>query len=227
MRLLKIPEGTRRPRPALGIFIIVVSFALGGYLWVKSVEQLQQEKITYLEKLSDRLRSETVPVKFMVLSRDEGQVKARLKLYDLAGREIAEIEKSWEGSAIYVDMLLLPFSSESPRADKADSWLALPYRVFTDKVSAASGTLLFDSYDSRGFPEVLRGVEWKSKEEKAIREAYAKARRLAAKGLPASDSVPGGYGSAVHEVAKLASFEPEVVYKIVCRIKGGVEVLEE
>jgi hypothetical protein len=209
------------------MFIIAASLALGGFLWFKSVEQLQKEKIAYLENLSARLSSETVPVKFMILSRDEGQLKAKLKLYDLSGREIAAIEKSWEGSTLYVDMLMLPFSSESAGAEKADSWLALPYRVFTDKVGAAAGTLLFDSYDSQGFPEVLRGVEWKAKEAKAIREAFAKARRLAAKGLPASDSVQGGYGSAVHEVAKLTAFEPDIVYRVLCRVKGGVEILEE
>lgn len=227
MKLFKRPEGTRHPSTALGLFIILASFALGGYLWMQSAQKLQKERIAYLEDLSSRLRSETVPLRFSILSRDEGQLGARLKIYDLSGREIAAIEKSWKGSALYVDMLLLPFSAESAKADKADSWLALPYRIFTDEIGAASGTLLFDSYDEEGFPGVLRGIPWKAREEKAIREAYAKARRLAAKGLPASDAAHGGYGSAVHEVAKLASFEIGAVYKVVCRVKGGVEVMEE
>jgi hypothetical protein len=224
---MRSSDGSRHRRPALGILIIAASFILGGYLWVQSLSGPQKQKIDYLENLSARLRSETVPVKLMVLSRDDGQIKARLKLYDLAGREVSTIEKSWPGAQLYVDMLLLPFSSESGKAERADSWLALPYRVFTDSLSAASGSLLFDAYDSGGFPEVLGGVQWTLKEKAALKAAYAKARRLASQGLPASDSAKGSYGSAVHEVAKLAGFETGTVYKIVSRVKGGIEVLED
>jgi hypothetical protein len=220
-------EGSRRRSPVLGIVIILASFVSAGYLWIQGVDRMQKERIAYLEDLSSRLRSETVPIRLMVLSREEGRVKARLKLYDLSGRELATIEKSWPGSELYVDMLLLPFSSESEKADRADSWLALPYRVFTESLPAASGTLLFDAYDDAGFPGVLRGVEWKPKEEAAIKRAYAKARRLAARGLPASDSEKGGFGSALHEVAKVAGFEPGLIYKVVCRVKGGLEIAEE
>jgi hypothetical protein len=205
----------------------VASFALGGYFWMNGISQMQKERIAYLEGLSSRLRSETVNMRFMVLSRDEAGVKARLKLYDLSGKELASIEKTWPGTELYIDMLLLPFSSASDKAERPDSWLALPYRVFTDEVAAASGTLLFDSYDSAGFPDVLGGVEWSPGEKAAIKKAFAKARRLAAKGLPAADSVNGSYGSAVHEVARAAAFETGAVYKVVSRVKGGVEILEE
>lgn len=220
-------EGKGHRNPALGILIIVASFIMGGYFWLQNAERLQKHRIDYLENLSLRLRSEIVPLRLMVLSRDNGQVRARLKLYDLSGREVSTIEKSWPGAELYVDMLLLPFSSESGDTEKADSWLALPYRVFTDSIGAASGTLLFDAYDSGGFPEVLRGVAWSAREGSAIMAAYAKARKLAAQGLPASDSAEGGYGSAVHEVAKLAGFETGSVYKVVSRVKGGLEILEE
>jgi hypothetical protein len=224
---MRTSDGSHHRNPALGILIILASFILGGYLWVQSVGGAQKQRIDYLENLSTRLRSETVPVKLMVISRDDGQVKARLRLYDLSGKEVAVVEKSWPGTELYVDMLLLPFSSESDKAEKADSWLALPYRVFTDSLSAASGTLLFDAYDSAGFPEVLRGISWTPKEQAAIKAAYAKARNLAAQGLPASDSTKGSYGSAVHEVAKFAGFEPGLVYKVVSRVKGGLEILED
>jgi len=225
-KMFERPEGSRHPRPALGILIIVASFALGGYLWKQSLQGLQEDRIAYLEKLPDRLGPETAPLKFLAISRDEGTVKARLKLYDLSGREVAAIERSWPGSELYVDMLLLPFSSVSPRASRPDSWIALPYRVFTDKLPASSGTILAEDYDSGGFPEILRGAAWTAKEEKSISEAYAAARRLASHGLPA-DSKPGSYGSAIHRTAKAPSFEPGVVYKVVCRVEGGVEVVEE
>lgn len=216
----------RRGTPLLGALVIVASFVVAGYLWLQQANESQKGRIAYLEGLTSRLRSETVPLKFMILSREGGQVRARLKLYDLSGREVSTIEKSWPGSELYIDMLLLPVRSVKG-GDKADSWLAFPYRVFTDSVGAASGTLLFDAYGGGGFPEVLRGVAWAPREEAAIAAAFASARRLAASGLPAAGSVPGSFGSAVHEVSKLAAFEPGLVYKVVCRVKGGVEIMED
>jgi hypothetical protein len=103
-------------------------------------------------------------------------------------------------------------------------FLAFPYRVFTDSLSAASGTLLFDSYDSAGFPEVFRGASWSPKDQAVLRASFAMARKLAAAGLPATDSAKGAYGSAVHEASTLAHFEQGLVYKVVCRVKGGVEI---
>jgi hypothetical protein len=219
-------KAARRGSPLLGALIIIASFAVAGYLWLQYADNGQKQKIAYLEGLSTHLRSETVPLKFMVLSRDNGEIKARLKLYDLSGREVAVMEKSWPGSELYVDMLLLPIRSEMG-AETADSWLAFPYRIFTDSLSAASGTLLFETYDSAGFPEVFRGAAWGAKDEATIKAAFAEARKLAASGLPASDSVKGSFGSAVHEVPKLSRFELGVVYKIVCRVKGGVEIMED
>jgi hypothetical protein len=219
-------RSARHGSPLLGALIVLASFAAAGYLWLQYAANEQKQKISYLEGLSTRLRSETVPLKFMVLSREGGEIKARIKLYDLSGREVAAMEKSWPGSELYVDMLLLPVSSEKG-AEKADSWLAFPYRIFTDSLSAASGTLLFDVYDGAGFPEVFRGAAWGPKDEAAIESAFAQARKLASAGLPAADSAKGSFGSAVHEVPKLSRFEPGVVYKVVCRVKGGVEILED
>jgi hypothetical protein len=214
-----------RKSRVLGWIIILSSVAI-GYYWMINSSSAQKEKIAYLEDLSAKLRSETVPLKFMVLSREGGQVKVRLKLYDLSGKEVAVMEKAWPGKELYVDILLIPARSEKGSA-KADSWLAFPYRIFTDELAAAKGTLLFDAYDSGGFPEVMRGSAWSAKDEAALRSAFAQARRSADKGLPAADSASGSFGSAVHEASHLSSFEEGVVYKVVCRVKGGVEILED
>jgi hypothetical protein len=219
-------KGERRGSRSVGWIIIILSFALGGYLMVGDAARLQKIQIAYLEGLQTRLRSETVPLKFMVESRGGGEIKAKIKLYDLSGREISSMEKSWPGGELYIDMLLFPVRGEAA-GKAADSYLAFPYRVFTDKVSAASGSLLFDSYDSGGFPEVLSGISWSAKEEAAIKSAFASARKKAAAGLPAAGELPGSFGSAVHEVSKLSRLEEGVVYKVVCRVKGGVEILED
>jgi hypothetical protein len=222
---MKKPKTNRRSSRVLGWAIILSSIVL-GYLWMQNATSAQKEKIASLEGLSAKLSSETVPMKFMILSRDKGEIKARLKIYDLSGNEVSVMEKSWAGAELYIDVLLIPVKSQKSDA-KADSWLAFPYRIFTDKVSASSGTMLFDSYDSGGFPEVLRGVTWTTKDEAAIKSAFADARAKAKAGLPAADAVKGAFGSAAHEISHLASFEEGVVYKVVCRVKGGVEIMED
>lgn len=224
----------RRGSPLLGGIAFILTIAAAAYFWFQYTADLQKRRIVYLENLSARLSSETVPVKFMILSREGGQIKARLRLYDLAGRELAVVEKSWPGRELYIDMLLVPTQTgpASSSASKtgpgtSQAWLAFPYRVFTDSLPAASGTLLFDDYESAGFPEVLGGVEWSARERASLKSLFAAARRNAARGLPASDSVKGAYGSAVHEAATLSHFDLATVYKVVCRVKGGVEIVED
>jgi hypothetical protein len=230
---MKKIESRKRGSPLPGLLIILASFVAGGYFYFQNANAIQKQKIVYLEKLSEKLRAETVPIKFMILSRSEGQIKARIKLYDLAGSEVAIVEKSWPGTMLYIDMLLVPARSAPEDSAKgssppaADSWLAFPYRIFTDEVSASAGTLLFDAYDSGGFPQVFRGLDWTAGESKAIADAYAAARKSAAAGLPATDSAKGSFGSAAHEVSKISSFDIGLVYKVVCRLKGGIEIMEE
>jgi hypothetical protein len=186
----------------------------------------QKERIAYLEGAASNLKAQTVPLKFMVLSRDGGAIKARIKLLDLSGQEVAVIEKSWPGRELYIDMLLEPVRTLR-QGQAADAWLAFPYRVFTDEVSAASGSLLFDAYDTGGFPGVLEGAPWSSGERKALAAAFADARRKAAAGLPAADASKGVFGSAAHEVSGISSFEVGIVYKLICRAKGGIEIAED
>jgi hypothetical protein len=216
---LKTRAVARRGRPLLGVLIILLALA-ASFFWFRYSAASQKERIAYLENLSTRLRSETVPIKFMVLSREGGEIRARLKLYDLSGRELAVLEKSWPGSELSIDMLLVPLGREK-------LWLAFPYRIFTDKLSAALGTLLFDSYDRGGFPQVLGGVEWSARERATIAAIFSSVRKSASAGAPATEAAPGAFGSAVHELARLSRFEVGIVYKVVCRAKGGVEIAED
>jgi hypothetical protein len=221
-------SGRGRRGSALGILIIAASFAAAGYIWIRYAVSGQKAQIARLEEIAGRLKAESVPVKFMILSREGGNVKARLRLYDLADAEVSVVEGIWPGSTLYVDMLLVPLSAEAAKAGSAgSSWLAFPYRVFTDATSPASGTTLFDAYDGDGFPRVLEGIEWTGAERAAIISAFKSARELAEAGEPATASQKGAFGSAVHEAATLSRLEDGVVYKLVCRVKGGVEIMED
>jgi hypothetical protein len=218
----------RGRRPAIGALIIAASFLAGGYFLLRYMGSGQKERIVRLEALADRLKSESVPIRFMILSKDAEEIKARIKIYDLDGAEIAVIERSWPGSSLYVDMLLAPIAAADRAGGSEDeSWLAFPYRIFTDRVSPAAGTTLFDAYERDGFPRVLDGVEWKPAERAAISSVFKAARESAAAGESATASSKGAFGSAVHEASGVSGLEVGVVYRVVCRVKGGVEIMEE
>lgn len=220
-------DGKRRS-PILGAAIIALSFAAGGYLWLRDAGERQRLEIARLESLADKLTSESVPLRFMILDREGGSLRARIRLYDLAGRRIAAIERTVPGTSIYVDMLLVPLVSKGERkAVSGDAYLAFPYRLFTDQTSPASGEPLFDIYESDGFPRVMDGVEWSRAERDAIARAYSAARAAEKANEPATGSSEGAFGSAVHEASGLSRFETGVWYKVVCRVKGGVEIMED
>ncbi len=217
---------TRRRFPILGAAIIAISFFLGGLFWIRYANQQQKTEIARLEQLAERLRSETVPLKFMIVKKSESDITVRLRLYDLAGGEISIVERTLPGRSIFIDMLLVPLVSPGGGMASQRSYLAFPYRIFTDTTSPASGTLLFDAYDRKGFPRVLDGVQWTSAERAAIVSAFGAVRAEAAKGEPAS-AAAGAFGSAVHESLDFSRFDEGVVYKVVCRLRGGVEILED
>jgi hypothetical protein len=223
----------------LAFLLIFACLVGGGYFYLGWARAGQGKRIADLEALSAKLTAETVPMRFMVLSRGDAGIRARIRLYDLSGKELVLLERTFSGRELYFDFL---FSLLPPPADgkaKGDSdarWLAFPYRVFTDSLPPAQGLLLLDSYDRSGFPALFDGGVFGADDVPALKAMYARARRAAVSGEPAA-GVPAGeaggalrnsdYGSAVHEVSSLARFDEGVVYKIVCRAKGGIEIMED
>jgi len=243
MKLRDRPRA-KGPGAIIGFIIVFASILGAGYFYLDWARAGQQRKIAGLEALSAKLTAETVPMRFMVLSRGEEGIRVRIRLYDLADKELVLVEKAFPGRELYFDFLV----SSLPPTEAAGAggepggarWLAFPYRVFTDSLSAAQGALLLDAYDRSGFPAVFDGGAFGAGESAALKAVFERARKAAAAGEPAAGAAgpeegrgsAGGrrvadYGSAVHEVSSLARFEEGVVYKIVCRAKGGIEIMED
>jgi hypothetical protein len=224
----------RIARVVVGSLIILASVAAAAYFYLEKATLMQRERIRALERIEARLTSGTLPLRFMVLSREDGTIRARIRLYDLDGKEVGLVEGSWPGEELCLDFLLVPLGravnggkADSGEGDAARRWLSFPYRVFTDRVAPASGRLLFDVYDSSGFPAIFRGGDLGAEAGSLISSYFAKARKAAAEGLPAAGEVEGSFGSAVHETASIAAFRIGTIYRVLCRDKGGIEILEE
>ncbi|MBL8966071.1 MAG: hypothetical protein JNG85_03620 [Spirochaetaceae bacterium] len=247
----------RARRIAFLLLGFAAAVGMASYLVLGLSLSRQRARIAALESLEARLVAERVPLRFMILSRGPDEVSARIKLYDLDGREVAAVERSFEGRELYFDFAVAPLASALPRASSAPArlgrggvglpaegvaerlagtWLAFPRRVFTERSPARSGFDLAALGERDGYPAAFAAAGLAAAEREAIASVYAAALAALAVPDPAGDQAgppeagapaSRAFGSAVHEMAALAGLEPGIVYKIVCRAKGGIEIMED
>lgn len=197
-------------RSGSGLFMAVL-LALGlVFLGLTALTALQKAEIARLEKGIQALKEELVPIRFMVLERDKGLVKARVRMYDLAGNEVDLLEMTWPGTELSFDFSVVP---------AAGRYLAFPRRIFTDRLAPSSGTNLFPRYDKEGFPAVFEGADFGRLGRARLTDLF--------QALKEDREPSGSFGSVVHDIARIAAFQPGVVYKVVARPKGGIEILED
>jgi hypothetical protein len=192
----------------------------------------QRGRIASMEENILALQDETVPLRFMVSARAEGRLSLRLRLYDLAGVEYASGDYELEGELLFLDFLAAPFGQ---------SWLAFPYRIFTERVAPAQGldlsALVMPGYSAPGESGAAGAAQSGGGSADAFlplshaggpfdEAGLAELGRLYA-ALLGGEPVKGSFGNAVHDLAELRRFELGAVYKVVVRKKGGIEVMEE
>jgi len=175
---------------------------------------------TLIAKLEDRLsvlQAASVPLRFMVLSRSDQSISARFRFYDADGREIASFERSWNGSELAIDSVLVPV---------ADTFLAFPSRVFTDSIAPRRGTDLFTYYDKDGFPAIYESSALDASTRKALSILFAQVR--SSERYEENGKAPkGSFGNAVHDLRRLRGFEVGTIYALVVRANGGIEIISE
>ncbi len=184
----------------------------------------QRGIIKTLEERIAAVKAVTVPLRFMVLSRSDADVSARFRFYDADGREIASFERSWKGSELAIDSLIVPLEERA---------LVFPLRVFTDAIAPAKGTELFSYYDRDGLPAILDSADLDADTRAALRDLFTRIKTY--EGLLANESrgknpvetIPGLFGNAVHDLKRFNRFEIGAVYALVAHADGGLEIIRE
>ncbi len=187
-------------------FLVVAAAVLG----VVVATSYQKVEIGRLETEVTDLKAETVPMRFVVDRRDETSLTVIVKFYDPTNTEVGRLDATLPGQELSVDVLVVPYR---------DGRLAFPYRLFTNEIAPKDGTPLPQAYGVNGFPVILTQPTNKRQRD-AIADIYSVVSTYAE--MPAA-----AFGNAVHEVGKLATFETGVVYKVVVRSSGGVEIMGE
>jgi hypothetical protein len=172
--------------------------------------RIQESDIAALEKSVADMEAESIALRFMVISRDPQGITFKLRLYDADGAELSSMQESLPGESLFIDFVSVPV---------AGSYLALPHRVFTEKIAAADGISLFKLYDSDGFPELFARSNLDPKARWALKALFGKVK--------SGDQPRTAFGTAVHDVKEFRAFETGLVYKVVSRKLGGLEILED
>ncbi|NLK46360.1 MAG: hypothetical protein GX297_06885 [Treponema sp.] len=102
----------------LFVVFLFISILLGGITayWFQFIScKKTAEKLDYLPAIK--------PVRFLVYGSSSGTVSCHFSLYDRNSREIASIERSWNGGALYVDFATVSFNK---------TVLQFPLRIYSD-----------------------------------------------------------------------------------------------
>ncbi|MDR1429142.1 MAG: hypothetical protein LBI85_02540 [Spirochaetaceae bacterium] len=198
-------------------FILVLALLVFFFCLVLGL--FLENRKTVIQSLEERLSvltETTAPLKFMVLSREQGTISARFRFYDTGGKELASFEQSWPGGELTLDSIIIPAGTR---------FLAFPCRIFTDAVAPGEGTVIFDFYDRDGFPAIYDDPSLDETLRHDLEVFFARAR-TAADYSDDSEPEPGVYGNAVHDLQHLARFEPGVIYTLEYHASGAVEIRE-
>lgn len=201
------------------LILCLIAFAVAAGLFL----QRQQKIIQDLETSIEAVKMTTVPLRFMVLSRSDMEISARFKFYNADGKEIASFERSWNGSELYIDSLVVSLKTGA---------LVFPVRAFTNAVAPRGGTNLLYYYDFNDMPGIYDSAQLDVQKRQLLKELFIKLKT--AEGLYGSRTAtnPGGkllnyFGNAVHDIKQLRQFEIGTVYSLVVHTDGGIEILNE
>jgi hypothetical protein len=189
------------------VTILLLATIGGGIaLYVQS----QKEKLVQLKANIAQLKEEHVPMRFKVVHRETGRIGVKVKLYDMDGNEIGVAESTLSGESLFFDFVTVPMNKK---------YLAFPQVIFTDAIPAREGIKLFPLYDHNGFPEVFATGGINDALKSDLSALFVKVKQ--------GSAVNGSFGNAVHDIKEFKTFDEDVVYRVIARLKGGLEIVED
>lgn len=181
--------------------------------------------VARLEGKIAQLRPASIPLRFQVLSRGGETVSARFSFYDMDGTETAVFERSWNGTELEVESLIVPVSG---------SYLVFPSRVFTDTTAPGRGTELFTYYDQDGFPTIFGSAKLDRQTRSALVELFTEVKIFGRSDPPRKARLLANLfrlrsyaGNAVYDTKRLRGFELGAVYALVAKSDGKIEIIRE
>ncbi len=185
------------------IFLVLIAiFANINYLNASGVLDSTAEK---QKKDIYNLKQEIIPIKFSIKKNAEN-FNIKFSFYDLNKNRIMKKENfSIRGNELFLECIVVNIS----RSAKA----VFPYRIYSEQLPPSKGLMILDKYDYHGEPAIFNGI--KTRQMRYLKSVYAD--------LKNKDFSKKWFYSVVHTKVP----EQEEKYKLVCRIKGGLEIFKD
>ncbi|MDR1215156.1 MAG: hypothetical protein LBK25_00580 [Treponema sp.] len=214
------------------LIVAVVCSAVFG-----SRKKVEEKKEKELQELKDVL----VPLRFREVERSGGTIKAEFYFYsyieddidrsfmsDVFEKEqpVNSLTLELDGEELFIDCLR--FVEKQGDLFKHDVNWVFPYRVFTDTIAPDNGILIYDAYDSDGFPLIYDALNLEGEAKQRVSDIFSQIKQY---GNIASDSELRKIiaGNAVHDISRgVLRFQLGRWYDLIVHIKkGGVEYVAE
>lgn len=195
----------------INLNLLIITTVSIIFFAVSCVEK-QEKQIKKLENNIALLQTENIPVKFKILEKTEDSLKLMVKFYNADKKEINHFTKILKGQELSFDFYVVPVK---------DKYVAFPAKIFTDKIAADDGIILYDYYNHNGYPYIFYQKNINKDLYNGLKEVYQNIR------LGKLDSVSEHFGNMVHDIKNFNSFLPDNIYSIVVHTKGGIEIIEE
>lgn len=192
------------------LIIAVLCFCVISFL--NCCVEKQEKKIEDLEKKILSLKSDISFVQFLVVEKNKSKetISVIFKLFDLDGNEISNFKDELKGTELFIDFQFVKIAS---------SYLAFPFRYFTEQQAPINGKKFYPYYDEKDFPKIYSS---KSKTSQLSKDLLAS---IFSKLKQPEENV-SEFGSAVHEINSISDFSIGIPYKIIYHPqKGGIEII--
>lgn len=191
------------------LLLLVILF---GLLFQSSCVQEQEKKIKQLEDNIAQLKEQNTPLKFKIIEKTNDSISLVVKFYNADNKELNKLEQKLGGQELSFDFYVVPVK---------DRYVAFPSKIFTDKMAADDGIVLYEYYNQNDFPAIFNSKDINPDLYEGLKDVY---RKVKAGQL---DSLNEHFGNMVHDIKEFKSFLPENVYSVVTHTKGGIEIIEE
>lgn len=196
------------------IFGIVITglLIIGAGILFKQCIKSQKEKLENLRSHISELKKEIVPIKFDIEDKTNKKITVEVRFYNTSEELLAKEHFTLIGNELTFDFQMVMFNNH---------YIGFPWKLYTDIMPPDSGKLLQQYYTKEGFPAIYKSQTSNDNIEEGIQVLYEKLMQ------EKTDSLPGNFGSAVHDLHRVREFLPHHTYKIVLRTKGGIEIIPE
>ena len=193
----------------IGFLLILSTFFI-----LNGITCNQAEKIAVLEKKIEILKDETTPLRFKILSKEDGKISFAVKFFDSEEKpkDINRLVQTIEGEELSFDFIVIQVNGKH---------LFFPNKVYSDKIAPENGIDLKSFYNKDGFPQIFYFKAIDQEFREILTQIF---EDIKSDNLQEDDNY---FGNMVHDIANFNEYKPDRIYKIVCHTKGGIEVVED